>query len=41
MTAAQKIANGREGRVAFALIDADGKLHERGGREHASAPRAC
>ena len=32
VTAAQKIATAREGRVAFALIDADGKLHERGGR---------
>jgi beta-lactamase class A len=32
VTAAERIANAREGRVAFALIDADGKLHERGGR---------
>ena len=32
MTAAEKIANGRQGRVAFALIDADGTLHQRGGR---------
>ena len=31
-TAAEKIANARQGRVAFALIDADGTLHQRGGR---------
>jgi hypothetical protein len=30
--AADKIARSREGRVAFALIDADGKLHRRDGR---------
>lgn len=32
ITAAEKIASGRQGRVAFALIDADGRLHQRAGR---------
>lgn len=32
MAAAERIATAREGRVAFALIDADGALHQRDGR---------